>query len=428
MKVFTLAFLLVFIGVKAEDGLNEELSLHSLPTLNKLEGGITAYGALNNINKKNSFARDKKPHLGVFGIIKMKSEETFNQNDFGLLAEVELNSEDKSNPFQVKEAGVILEGEKNGIRIFGFQKPVTSKMKVNSTTFSGANEGIAGRWQNFINYPNFQENHDPFLTKPYMGLESGIFSFPSIFYSESMKTGFLQPSAGWGESGIGVSYVTPRFSGIRLGASYSPDNRIQLLSNNHQEGINGMTTLLLDKNFYPGKASYLRNILSASANYYTEIEGIEILLSAGFESGSYVPYLGEESTFNIKESKPRKNLQNYSIGANFSYMGFTLGGSFIDMRKSLQYSNIEDRKSAEFFSTTSYDIGIGYSIDKYNLNISHFKSRYAGNGFSSIAFSFETKITKNLINYLQIAGYSFNIKGEPADKGTVIMIGLHYKL
>lgn len=409
------------------------------------EGNITVYGAYerSDFDDKTNLSSEEeqqKPFAGVSGLFSYKNLDIFgknNDNKFGFNVEFSLDSEELENPIQLREAGILITTQDYGVRMLGLQKPVTSKLKVNSSTISGASEGIAGRWQHFIKYPfsntqNGQSNAS-FITKPFLPIEHGFASVTIL--SNSEQNTILQPFVGWGENNIGVSYVSGRINGFKVGASYFPDNKSQIVFRESQKDIRGFDLLVRES------TSYLKNIFALGGNFYNEFNGLELSVSANYEHASTVSKLFE-----------RRDLNAFSVGFNVSYVGLMIGGSFVNYGKSFYIKNNistgladliignnsyyeMDGSLAKAGSSYSYDIGIGYSIGRYNINLAYLNSEYVENKFWSLTSSFEVKMDKNLISYIQLARYQFtssNQINEPSAKGKsaggIFLVGVQYQM
>jgi hypothetical protein len=416
---------------------------------NKVDGSFLVYGGYNKTNYDDGItiqersALQEKPYMGVYGILRFKNLEAFgvlSNNKYGFSSEILLNSHESENPLRLKEAAFVISSEISGTRVLGIQTPVSSKFKINSTSFAGGNGGIAGKWQNFIKYPFLKtENvaadivNSNFITKPYLPIEHGFASTYVIQGEENAQ--ILQPIEGWGEENIGVSYISNRTKGFRVGISYFPenDNPVLLMNSKNLEDEKG---LRFEPESFTNKDSHLKNITTFGANFYDQFGNVEVAFSALYEFGASV---------SMNYDYERHNLKAYTIGANVGYLGFTFGGSFVNYGRSLQVKTLEiagnnfyyDENGSKVVGKKSYayDVGIGYSIDKYSLNLAYLRSTKVGNDFWASSVSFETKLGKNLLHYFQIAKYQFtqsnqfDYRGERSKTAGLIMLaGIKYKL
>jgi hypothetical protein len=447
MKILTFIFFLTgilcnfaFAEKENEDknsGSNIEKTQNKTPANSKnFNGNIDFFSGYNDTRYVEGLEQDDKPYVGLKSNVLFKDLTFFGvseENKFGLNAELQVNSFDKSNPLQIKEANFLISGKEMGTRIFGFQKPITSKLKINTSTFAGVSGGINGNWQEFIRYPFLKskniENEKTsatFITRPDLPLESGITSIASLNSFEKEEA--FQDFEGNGESNLGISYVGDRKAGFRFGFSYFPDNKTNLL-------IQKSTSIDAKGDQFDSEASstYLKNIIATGLNFYNNFNDFELAFSALFE------HAGVNSK-NIK----RDDLNAFSLGFNAGYLGFMIGGSFANYGSSMKIRNPLIQGSSFNFNQNGteedvnfayvYDVGIGYSIDKYTANVSYIQSRFAGNYFWANAISFETKVRKNLFNYIQVARYQFSPSNQfPSSEvlektsSFVVTAGIKYK-
>ena len=355
------------------------------------------YDKTKNKNQKDTYGL-------INGEFNLKNLTIFGEEDkvrYGFKINSVFNSEDSSNLFKINEANFIISVKNRGMRIFGFQNSVASKMRIDTTTFNSTSKGVNGVWQNFLTFPS-----NSFITTQGMALENGFSSSYFLANSEDVnETGSalrkqIQPFSNWGDSNLGLSYVSDRTQGFRFGIFYAPSNQHSLLFKK-----NNLTDKKDNHNIKYQSDTFLENIFSTSLNYYDALGNIEFAFSIGYENAKTVSKIYD-----------RRNLSSYSIGANLSYLGFTIGGSFTDFQKSMQIKNDLIIGSNAYYkngilteSNKNYvfDIGIGYAIDKYSGSLSYIQSKYVGNIFWSGVASFETQVSKNLATYFQVVKYQF---------------------
>ncbi|TNE40240.1 MAG: porin [Alphaproteobacteria bacterium] len=135
-----------------------------------------------------------------------------------------------------------------------------------------------------------------------------------------------------------ITYFTPRFAGFQFGASYVPDG-------DFETGSGG-------KNQY--QAPSLKNGLdrgwSAGANYVNKFGGVDVAISAGYQSAN---------VFNQSE-----DYTEYSFGTNVGYAGFTLGAGYaVDN----DINGIADNDSK------AWSVGLTYGRDKWQVGIQYSK-------------------------------------------------------
>lgn len=414
----------------------EKTQNKALANSKNFNGNIDFFSGYNNTRYIEGLEQDDKPYLGLKSNLLFKDLTLFGtseENKFGLNAELQVNSFDKSNPLQIKEANFLISGKEVGTRIFGFQKPITSKLKINTSTFAGVSGGINGNWQEFIRYPFLKSKNvenekttSTFITRPDLPLESGITSMASLNSFEK-EEGF-QDFEGNGESNLGISYVGERKAGFRFGFSYFPDNKTNLLMQKSTFIDAKGDQFDLEPN-----STYLKNIIATGLNFYNNFNDFELAFSALFEHAGVT-----------SKKTQRDDLNAFSLGFNAGYLGFMIGGSFTNYGSSLKIRNPTIQGSSFDFNQDGvqedvnfayvYDVGIGYSVDKYTANFSYIQSRFAGNYFWANAISFETKLTKNLFNYIQVARYQLSPSNQfPSNEisektsSFIVTAGIKYK-
>lgn len=428
--------------VKQKDKIDQA----SAPKPPMLSGNIDVYGGYNNTSFPHEIvvaeeATQNRPYAGIDGVINFKAITTFNDENnlrYGLTSEIDFDSFDQSNPINLMEANFIISSKSTATRMFGLHRPVTSKMNINSASFAPYSNGIMGRWQNFLKYPSFGSNaNDPtittsFITTPGSPIQSGFASQQFVYNSE--KQVGVQPYEKWGGSMIGLSYISERMAGFRLGASFFPDNKASLLLQ-QKDLIDQKNLQILNA----PSSVYLKNILAIGTNYYNYFGDVEVSFSGGIEYASAV-----------SESYSKQDLTSYSLGLNLSYLGIMAGGSFTSYGNSLQikggknglssvvignnYYYDEEKNLVKAGNAYVFDVGLGYSVDRFTINLAYLQSKYVGSEFWAGVFSFETKVTKDFINYIQVGRYEFTppsyqgvgLPEAVKTNGYIFLVGMKY--
>ena len=389
---------------------------------------------------QESYSKERKPEnarvLGEFNIINNEFINENSENKIGLALKINLNTSNSASPLQIKEFNLFTALEGAGGRILGFQQPITSKFIVNTSTFSGVNGGVNGKWQNFITFPfkgeNNQETSSFFITKASLPMQNGLGN--GAFLQKSNEGVAFQSFEGAGESGIGISYVSNRSeNGLRFG--------ITLLANNKNNLEIGKTNESIDLKGYSvnlNKEDYLKNIIGTGFNYYNVFNNIETSFSLLYEHASI------ESLTREKE-----NLNAYLIGFNIGYLGFMVGGSFANYGSSFKIKNSHIQENQVLGNNVSfqngnledvnynyvYDVGVGYSLSAYTASFSFLQSRFASNKFRAWGFSFEVNPKKNLYTYFSLMRYMFNPSMQAENQiiqesfaNNILTFGIQYKL
>ena len=114
-----------------------------------------------------------------------------------------------------------------------------------------------------------------------------------------------------------IVYFSPRFSGLQLGASYTPRND----SSN--------TDIARIEPTAPGTgfSSTFQDLVEVGANYSNTFGGVALKASAGYVWGNAA---------NAAVGTSVEDLRSWQVGAQIGYAGFALGGSYTDFGDSGQ--------------------------------------------------------------------------------------------
>jgi hypothetical protein len=142
-----------------------------------------------------------------------------------------------------------------------------------------------------------------------------------------------------------ITYVAPTFYGLTVGASYVP---------NSGEDLRGPTNLSTT-------SGGVGEIYGVGALYANTFGGVGVKVSGG-----WVTY---DTNNNGNGSKTGVN--EYALGSQLSYAGFTLGGS---------YRNINANAGSSFAVNDGYawDLGLQYASGPYAVSAAYFKSSVEG--------------------------------------------------
>jgi outer membrane protein OmpU len=141
--------------------------------------------------------------------------------------------------------------------------------------------------------------------------------------------------------GTKIFYASPRFSGLQLGGSFTP-----------QPGSN-FTDIDRTKNTAAG----YQDVWELGLNYSETFSGVGVKGSIGYTGGK-----NELSTV--------KNLTALQVGASIDYAGFTLGGGYMNKGKSGQTKTATNKSDFEVwnvgaqYATGPVTVGVGYTRGK----------------------------------------------------------------
>jgi len=115
-----------------------------------------------------------------------------------------------------------------------------------------------------------------------------------------------------------VTYLSPRFGGLQVGASFTPD------TSNSNAGPGANNRFITDENTIDNSASLyaFKNVVSLGANYSNTFGDFGLDASLGWETA--------EVTDGFKNTVPNADSRNnhYSAGLNLSFGGLTAGAAY----------------------------------------------------------------------------------------------------
>ena len=152
-----------------------------------------------------------------------------------------------------------------------------------------------------------------------------------------------------------VTYFTPRLAGFQLGASYTPD----ACEEGRWDGAGAALTERPCGGSYAGLLSERNSgqqseIVEIGVNYVNKFGGVDVAVS-----GSW----GEADAENTAANVPVAGVadrEEWSVGAQFGFAGFTLGGAYRDDNRGLSAPN-SDRQD--------YNLGLRYATGPWGVGI-----------------------------------------------------------
>jgi len=149
-----------------------------------------------------------------------------------------------------------------------------------------------------------------------------------------------------------IVYISPRFAGFQLGASYAP----------RVGGTDSGATV-----FRTEDDGTLQDVYEIGANYRGEFSGVTVAASAGYIGGSY-----EDST-TAGVSSRYEDLSGFQAGAQIGYAGFVLGGGYV------WYGESGAIKTAGFKDDYEvWNIGLQYTTGPIQLGVGYTHGSDAG--------------------------------------------------
>ena len=330
-------------------------------------GNITATAGLVNEDldtgkRGHAFQNDAEIHVTVSG----KSDSGLG---YGAVIELEadVSADADGQGVNSDKTYVYLNGDWGQLEL-GSNTDAGRRMKVDASSLAYAGGGIANRFRQFITVPT----------------GAGFISHPELPTGHSEATAL---SPGSLEDATKLSYISPRFSGLQVGVSYTPD-----------QGEVGQTATRSET------TGDYENVINAGINYMADYDGIGV--NAGIS--------GE---FGDAELATTEDLSAWNAGLNLSMGDFTLGGSYGDWGESQLAAG----------STTDSDywtLGAGYDYGMGGVSVTYIDSSYTTNDFTNLSFSAEYHLAPGLTPFAELSIYDFDAAGTVSDNdGNILLVG-----
>jgi outer membrane protein OmpU len=183
-----------------------------------------------------------------------------------------------------------------------------------------------------------------------------------------------------------ISYLSPRFAGIQVGASYIP---------NFDSGGDNNSGLKVNGN-------NINNGLAAGINWTEDFNGFGVQLSGGYLYGDNA---ADSVTGNDDD------LNAYNFGAQFSYAGFAFGGAY--SRGDGGIGGTTGQRA----NSRAWTVGANYSVGPYVVGIGYMKGEEnpTGNGGKGRLDQGNISGTYQLGPGIRLVGGVFAFNGENED-------------
>lgn len=244
-------------------------------------------------------------------------------------------------------------------------------MRVDTSNFARATGGAAdGDWYDFIN------------------LAPG----GTVFVSSAdlpIAHGGLGGAFGSLEDSTKITYYSPRFSGLQLGVSFSPDSA--------DVGTAAGWTGEADGS--------VENVFSTGLNYNGQYDNVGIMASLTGEWGE-------------SEVAGMEDLSAYAVGLGVNFDGFTLGGSYGDWDDSLQVTG--SNTNADF-----WNLGAAYDFGPFGSSLTYFSSENGNNELQNITLGADYQMAPGMVPYVEVNFFELDTGAAAiADNdGTVLLVG-----
>jgi hypothetical protein len=211
-----------------------------------------------------------------------------------------------------------------------------------------------------------------------------------------------------------VTYYTPKFSGIQIGVSFSPDNAVH-------GTVSKLKTIPQDED------QNFKNLVDYGVTYENKVNDVEV--KVGF-TGQYA----KSKSLTIA----RTNLNSWELGANLTYKSFSLGGSYSDWNKSATPVIKDPNKK---YGAGYWTLGAGYRYSDFYTSLTYFRGKRANvytsgipattashdvgfNRNEYISLSSEYKLAPGFMPYAEVTRFRAKLYGSsPNNSGYVILAG-----
>lgn len=303
----------------------------------------------------------------VYGAnIRLLADVTASNDDSGLNA-------DRTYTFIESNFGRIEAGSNVG---------ATKTLKVDASTFARATGGIDGDWYRFVNGD---------LTDLDVGTGAAHLVY-AMTPDLPTDAGILE--RGDTENATNVSYYSPRYSGLQLGVTYTPDT-----------GNRGTAAAFTTKY----NTRQYGNVFSGGLNYKKSFDKVGVAASATGEYGD-----SENSTL--------EDLSAYALGLNATYANFTVGGSYGNWMKSGQVKGATQNKQVDYWT-----LGGAYVQGPVGASLTYLNSNRRENKFSNVSLGADYQLAPGLVPYAELSFVKFDpnraISSSRTNDGTVFLLG-----
>jgi hypothetical protein len=336
-------------------------------------------GTIGNENSRNEIFRNDT----TINVTAAGSTDSF---DYGAVVElIADNEDDKNNEEGSRKTYLYVENDSFGRVEAGQNVGASSTLEVDASTIARASGGVDGDTLYNVN------------------LGGAVLGGAAFIASPNLPTGDSETDAG---NATKLTYYTPRFSGVQLGVSYSPDT-----------GNRGSADGISNDN----DTGEYENVFAGGLNFQSDIaDGVGIMASAVSEFGN-----AEDTTLN--------DLQAYSLGLGFEFEGFSVAGNYADLGDSglSTGANVNDESSY-------YTLGAAYENGPYGVSVTYLDST-SGSGapaggaadtgehnFTNLVIGADYQMAPGLTPYIEYANFDFESGSTTAARdntGNVVLVG-----
>lgn len=307
------------------------------------------------------FSNDTEIHVIVKG-----STDSF---DYGAVVELnaDISADADADGGNADKAFIFVENDGFGRVEMGGNSGASETLEVDASNIARATGGIDGDWYRYVNTT---------------GLSANAFR-PSLPVAADRAAGADAEK---------ITYYTPRFSGVQLGASYSVDTN------------NGSTTAGANVTNDSG----YENVFAGGINYEGNIND-----NTGIEAGLTGEF-GEAETTGVTA---REDLQAWSAGLAVEFSGFSVAGSYADLGES-------GSLSAAPVETSFWTLGAAYENGPFGLSTTYLDGENGTSDVNNLVFGADYQLAPGFVPYVEAAFFDIDAAGTASDNtGNVILVG-----
>jgi outer membrane protein OmpU len=257
----------------------------------------------------------------------------------------------------------------------GSNTDAAAALKVDASTIARATGGINGDFYRFINVAGVGTGG--YIIRP---------DLPTAHGGTALGT------RGALEDANKLTYYSPRFSGVQLGVSYTPDQ--------------GDTGTALTASGDDG--SDQENVFNLGVNYTGQFNELGVAASATGEFGT-----------NETDTAANEDLNAYAFGLNLSYRGFSAGGSWGDWQDSA-IGGAGVGNDGQYWT-----LGAAYEQGPAGVSVTYLDSEYANNEFTNLSVGADYQLAPGLVPYVEVNFFDVDptTAGAVSNDGNVILVG-----
>lgn len=329
------------------------------------QGGLVDQDVTNPGERDGRFSNDTEIHVQVSG-----STDSF---DYGAVIELNADISDDANNDggNADKAFIFVENDGFGRVELGGNSGASETLEVDASNIARATGGIDGDWHRYVNTGNT-------IIRPN-----------------------LNTSADWADADAEkITYYTPRFSGVQLGASYIVDTN------------NGSTTAVSNLNNDGG----YEGVFAGGINYEGNINE-----NVGLEAALVGEYGQSEQLAGVD----REDLRSWSAGLGVNFAGFSLAGNYADLGDSGAFVGTDADQ-------TYWSLGAAYENGPFGLSATYLDSSadygVAGSAdLKNLSFGADYQLAPGFVPYVEATFFDIDdttvVGGVGSNKGNVILVG-----